>query len=69
MDTKLRRLFHEVQRQLEIPSNVLEQDYESVNSGIFMPRQMYQNYRIELEQLHEYLSGLCSLALCGAPAY
>ncbi|KAF5570829.1 pfs domain-containing protein [Fusarium phyllophilum] len=58
MDAKLRRLFHEIQRQLEIPSKVLEQDYASVNSGIFMPQKMYQNYRIELEQLHECLSGM-----------
>ncbi|KAF5618858.1 pfs domain protein [Fusarium tjaetaba] len=56
MDTKLRRLFHEVQRQLEIPAKVLEKDYESASSGIFMPRQIYQNYRTELEQLHECLS-------------
>ncbi|KAF5979377.1 putative pfs domain-containing protein [Fusarium bulbicola] len=56
MDSKLRRLFHEVQRQLQIPLEVLEQDFKSANSGIFMPQQMYQNYRTELEQLHECLS-------------
>ncbi|KAJ4111385.1 hypothetical protein NW765_016510 [Fusarium oxysporum] len=62
MDTKLRRLFHEVQRQLEIPLEVLEQDYESASSGILMPQQMDQNHRIELEQLRECLSGdVCGL--------
>ncbi|KAF5667836.1 pfs domain-containing protein [Fusarium denticulatum] len=60
MDTKLRRLFHEVQRQLEIPSNALEQDSDPVSSGILMPQQMDQNYRIELEQLRECLSGVIS---------
>ncbi|KAF5700481.1 pfs domain-containing protein [Fusarium mundagurra] len=60
MDANLRRLFREVQRQLEIPQEVLEQDYGSVNSGIFIPQQMYQNYRIELEQLRECLSGVIS---------
>lgn len=64
MDTKLRRLLHEVQRQLETPLKVLGQDYESANLGIFMRQQMYQNYRIELEQLCEYLSGRWHLTLC-----
>ncbi|KAF5597743.1 pfs domain protein [Fusarium subglutinans] len=56
MDSKLRRLFHEVQRQLQIPLEVLKQDFKSANSGIFMCQQMHQNYRTELEQLHECLS-------------
>lgn len=66
MYTKLRRLLYEVQRQLETPLEVAGQDYESANPGIFMRQQMYQNYRIELEQLREYLSGRWYLTLCGS---
>ncbi|KAF4943370.1 hypothetical protein FGADI_13468 [Fusarium gaditjirri] len=51
-------LLHEIQRQLEIPLTVLEQGYGSLNPGIFATQQMYQNYRVELEQLREYLSGV-----------
>ncbi|EWG41354.1 hypothetical protein FVEG_15276 [Fusarium verticillioides 7600] len=58
--TKLRRLLDEVHRQLEIPVEVLEQDYESVSSSVLMPQQMDQNYRIELEQLRRYLCVLIS---------
>ncbi|QGI78459.1 hypothetical protein CEK25_005188 [Fusarium fujikuroi] len=58
MDTKLLRLLHEVQRQLETPLKLLDQSHGSVNPGIFTTQWMYDNYRIELEQLREHLSGV-----------
>ncbi|KAF5642056.1 pfs domain protein [Fusarium sp. NRRL 52700] len=67
MDTKLRKLLHEVQRQLEIPQEVLEQDYGSANSDILIPQHLYQNYRLELKQLYQCVSGLCFLTLCSVP--
>lgn len=67
MDTKLLRLLHEVQRQLETPLKLLDQSHGSVNPGIFTTQWMYDNYRIELEQLREHLSGRWYLTLSVSP--